>query len=324
MHRVDYRRQLRDHCVELLLWPLDAWPDSNIDECFNRPTNSFGIYNDGESSDHASLLKLAQPFTGRRETQLHPLGKIGRSNSAVILKNTDYFTVNLIHSAVYAANIPVDRILQVHLRRTLRHDGSTMNIVLLGAAIGLVGLLSPGPVNLALVQVGARRGRHTALQGAAGIMGGDSLLGLVAIGIVGIGAALPGHIFTAGQMAAALLLAILGMGLVVRPDVITASLDRMQRPGRAFFLLTSCTPTTLGSWIAMLAAMPFAADIGQLGLFTVGVLLASYIWHPALGIASAKLGDRLNDDAQRRLSRFGGTAMVALGCSLALSQLALA
>ena len=53
-----------------------------------------------------------------------------------------------------------------------------MNIVLLGIGIGLVSLLAPGPVNLTLVQYGARKGPQPALRGAVGVVGADSMLGL--------------------------------------------------------------------------------------------------------------------------------------------------
>ena len=211
--------------------------------------------------------------------------------------------------------------------RKIRHTfgGSSgtltpMNIVLLGVGIGLLSLLPPGPVNLTLVQVGARMGRTPALRGAAGIVGGDSVLGFAAVLILAAGTALPAQVFSLTQIAAAGLLVLLGAALVLRPSVISNSIERMQRPARTFFLLTSLTPTALGSWVAMLAAMPFAADTPQLALFTVGVLVASGLWHPTLGLAASKLGARLNDRGQVRLSQLGGVAMAALGVALVAHQ----
>lgn len=195
-----------------------------------------------------------------------------------------------------------------------------MNIVLLGVGIGLLSLLPPGPVNLTLVQVGARMGRRPALQGAAGIVGGDSVLGFVSVALLALGTALPANVFSATQVAAASLLIVLGALLALRPAAISNSIDRMQRPRRAFFLLTSLTPTALGSWVAMLAAMPFAADTTRLALFTVGVLVASSLWHPTLGVTAAALGGRLTDRGQIRLSQLGGGGMAILGIGLLLQQ----
>lgn len=196
-----------------------------------------------------------------------------------------------------------------------------MNIILLGLGVGMLSVIAPGPINLSLLQVGARLGRHSALRGAAGIIGGDSLLGVVAVGIVVLGAALPDQLFLSAQVGAALLLVAIGALLAARPTIASASIDRIQRPGRAFFVLTSLTPTALGGWIALLAAMPFAADASQLGLFTAGVLIASTIWHPFLGLVSAAIGTRLSEVGQRRLAQFGGLGMATLGLALASQQL---
>ena len=197
-----------------------------------------------------------------------------------------------------------------------------MDIMLLGVGIGLLSLLAPGPVNLTLVQFGARKGRQPALRGAIGVVGGDSVLGLASVLILGLGAALPAQVFSTTQLAAAGLLMALGALLAVRPSAVSTSVERMHRPARAFFLLTSLTPTALGGWIAMLAAMPFASDMTQLGLFTAGVLIASSIWHPALGLAASALGARLTDAGQNRLSQIGGFGMAALGLALLARQLA--
>lgn len=196
-----------------------------------------------------------------------------------------------------------------------------MNIVLLGVGIGLLSLLAPGPVNLTLVQFGARKGRQPALRGAVGVVGGDSLLGIASVLILGVGAALPARVFSTTQLAAAGLLVGLGALLSLRPSTVSTSVERMHRPTRAFFLLTSLTPTALGGWIAMLAAMPFSNDVAQLGLFTLGVLIASSFWHPLLGLAASALGARLTEGGQLRLSQIGGLAMAALGIALLANQL---
>ena len=195
-----------------------------------------------------------------------------------------------------------------------------MNVVLLGVGIGLLTLIPPGPVSLALVQIGARRGQAPALRGALGIVGGDTVLGVVAVGLVGVGAALPDQVFRLSQLAAAALLATIGAALLARPDVAATTVDRIQRPGRALFLLTSFTPTALGAWVALLAAMPFAADRAQLGLFAIGVVLASCLWHPMLGAAASAIGSRLNERGQRVLSRCGGACMALIGLTLVAHQ----
>lgn len=191
-----------------------------------------------------------------------------------------------------------------------------MTFLLLGVGIGLLTLMAPGPVNIALVQVGARRGVRPAMQGAVGIMGGDSLLGVIALMLLAVGTALPTAVFSATQVGAAVLLVVLGALLIARPAVTAAPLQRLQRPTRTFFLLTSLTPSALGGWIAMLAAMPFADNVAQLTLFAAGAILASYLWHPVLGLLAGKLGSRLTERGQLWLSRAGGAGMGAVGAAL--------
>ncbi len=196
-----------------------------------------------------------------------------------------------------------------------------MNIVLLGVGIGLLTLIPPGPVSLTLVQVGARLGHRSALRGALGIASGDVVLGITAVAIVGVGAALPTSVFAAAQAVAAAMLIAIGVVLLARPAAVAASIDRIRRPGRTLFLLTSLTPTALGAWIALLAAMPFAGDSRQLGFFALGVVVASCLWHPMLGALASTVGARLSDRGQLRLSRVGGIAMGAVGLALVTSQL---
>ena len=195
-----------------------------------------------------------------------------------------------------------------------------MNVVLLGVGIGLLTLIPPGPVTLTLIQVGARLGHRPAMRGAFGVVSGDTVLGIAAVLIVGMGAALPPAVFITSQILAALLLIAIGIILTVKPTVATSSVDRIRRPGRTLFFLTSFTPTALGAWVALLAAMPFAADSRQLILFATGVMIASLLWHPALGTIASTLGARLTDQGQLRLSQAGGVTMAVIGAALVVGQ----
>lgn len=193
-----------------------------------------------------------------------------------------------------------------------------MELVLLGVGLGLLTLIPPGPVSLTLIQVGVRLGHRSALHGALGVAGGDTVLGLTAAALVGLGSALPGWVFGGTQIVAALLLVALGLAIARQPRRSAGAIDRIRRPGRALFVLTSFTPTALGAWVALLAAMPFAGDLPRLVLFTLGVVIASVLWHPVLGAVAATLGSRLSATGQARLTRAGGLAMAGLGAALVL------
>jgi len=160
-----------------------------------------------------------------------------------------------------------------------------------------------------------------ALHGALGVASGDFVLAWMAVAIVGAGAALPPLAFAVGQGLAGATLIALGLAMLIQPGLVDGPIERIKRPGRTLFLITSLTPSALGAWIALLAAMPFANDTRQLGLFAAGVVVASLLWHPLLGAMASSLGARLGDAGHARLSRAGGVFMALLGIALVASQL---
>lgn len=187
-----------------------------------------------------------------------------------------------------------------------------MHHLLLGIAVGFVSIVPPGPVTMTLLQLGSRHGRTPALRGAFGIACGDLTVVWLAIAIVAAGSTLPPAAFLATQLLAAALLVGLGLTMLARPSACAAVVDRIERPGRAFFLITSLTPTVLGAWIALLAAMPFADDLAMLVRFALGAVIASFLWHPVLAIVASRLVDQ-RSSTQQMLSRTGGIVMVAMG-----------
>lgn len=196
-----------------------------------------------------------------------------------------------------------------------------MEYVLLGIGIGLLSVLPPGPVTMTLLQFGAQRGTRPALHGAAGIVVGDGTVVWVALLIVGAGSTLPGWAFAATQYIAAAVLVGLGLTMLAVPSRCNALVDRIERPGRTFFLLTSLTPTVLGAWIAVLAAMPFASDVGHLFRFAIGAVLASALWHPLLALAGGSLGRWADVRRQRRLAQCGGLATIGMGVAALATSL---
>lgn len=187
-----------------------------------------------------------------------------------------------------------------------------MHHVLLGIAVGFASIVPPGPVTMTLLHLGSRHGCKPALRGAFGIACGDLTIVWLAIAIVAAGSTLPPSAFLATQLLAAALLVGLGLAMLARPSACAAVVDRIERPGRAFFLITSLTPTVLGAWIALLAAMPFADDLGMLVRFALGAVIASFLWHPVLAIVASRLVDQ-RPSTQQMLSRTGGIVMVTMG-----------
>lgn len=183
---------------------------------------------------------------------------------------------------------------------------------LLGAAIGLVAVMTPGPVSVTIVDIGASRGRTSGLHAGLGVAGGDSIASAAALGLVIAGTSLPTVFFTATQLLSALVLVVVGAGLVSRPDIGHELVGRVQRPFRSMLALTALTPSVFGAWIALFNAMPFADDPIQLAWFALGGLVASFGWHLALGGAAGSMARLVTPRRRAGLARLGGFSMFAV------------
>jgi threonine/homoserine/homoserine lactone efflux protein len=192
-------------------------------------------------------------------------------------------------------------------------DTVVMYVFLLGIAIGLVTLLPPGPLGMTVVGLGTRRGRRVGVRAGLGIASADIVLGGVALLFVGAGAALPPAAFSALRAFSIVVLVAFGLLLIARASTCFELADRIGRPGRSLFALTLVSPLSIVSWIALLAAMPFSTELGALALFSVGIVTASFLWHPVLGAAAGHLGSRLNDQGARVVSRIGGSCLIGVG-----------
>lgn len=181
--------------------------------------------------------------------------------------------------------------------------------------------MPPGPVTVALVHLASASGRQPALRGALGIATGDLVLAAPAVAIVVAGTALPDRVFTAMQTVSALALVMIGALMLLAPAVAESTMENVRRPGRTMFLITALTPTVLAAWVAMLGAMPFADDATHLMLFALGVVLASFLWHPFLGMTAARAGRALSGATRHRLSRIGGSLLTFGGLALAVHTL---
>jgi threonine/homoserine/homoserine lactone efflux protein len=181
--------------------------------------------------------------------------------------------------------------------------------LLLGVSIGLVAVMSPGPVTIALVEVGASRGRASGLRAGLGVAGGEVVVCVLALAVVVAGAVLPRSLFTATQLVSSFLLLAIGAGLLIRPTIGHELVKRMGNPFRSMFALTALTPSVLGAWIAIFAAMPFADDPTRLAVFGTGGLVVSFVYHISLGGAAGIMGSALTDERRLVLARVGGMAM---------------
>lgn len=183
--------------------------------------------------------------------------------------------------------------------------------LLIGLGVGLIAVMSPGPVTLALVEIGSSRGRGPGLRAGAGVAGADVLMCCLALLLVLAGADLPPSILGITHLLSAGFLVTVGVGLLTRPDLGRALVGHMTNPFRAMFATTALNPAVFGAWVAIFTAMPFSQDIDRLVICGAGGIGVSVLWHVCLGGAAGTIGNTLTDQRRTTLARIGGVAMLA-------------
>lgn len=194
----------------------------------------------------------------------------------------------------------------------------TFSILFLGFGLGLLFVIPPGPIAVTLVEVGVGQGRAAGARSGIGIAAGDMAAGAAAGLVVASGGVLPAGVFHWAQVVSAIVLVALGVAMFVKPSAVESFADAIQRPGRTFFLLTSLTPTVFGSWLAIIAALPFADHLPSTALFLLGAGGASAIYHVALGSAAGAFGHHVSSLVMTKVARAGGLAFAGLGVAMLL------
>lgn len=188
-----------------------------------------------------------------------------------------------------------------------------MEFLLLGIGVGLVTVAAPGPISMSIIQVATVQGRNPGVQAAAGATAGEWLVGACAVLVVSLGANLPGQVFGIAQIITAAVLVLVGLAMLGRPSTVAEHASTIARPARALLAIATLMPSAIGSWVALLAAMPFAGERLSLASFTLGVGLVALVWYPFLGLTAGALGPRLTPRTLRIATRVGGVATLALG-----------
>ena len=91
----------------------------------------------------------------------------------------------------------------------------------------------------------------------------------------------------------------------------------IERPVLTLFGITLIAPTTLLGWIALLGAVPVSSTADRVAI-ALGVMAFSAIWHPLLGLAAGRIGERASARAIRGTTRAGGVALCALALGFAV------
>ena len=188
-----------------------------------------------------------------------------------------------------------------------------------GIIVGLMIAMPVGPVNILCIRRTIGAGWRSGVISGVGAAAADMLYG----GIAGFSITLVIQFLVREQFWIRLFGGILLVGIGIwyffkRPVTLDA---RLQDRGSAYsdirsaFLLTLTNPTTVLSFVALLAALGMGAQrLWWLTVFLVGgVFCGSMLWWIVLSVIVNHFRDRFNDRLLRLMNRFAGVAIGGFG-----------
>jgi arginine exporter protein ArgO len=112
------------------------------------------------------------------------------------------------------------------------------------------------------------------------------------------------------------LLGIAAVGLL-RTEEARVAVSRIRRPAPTLLAINLCNPMALASWAGLIFALPDSLrESGSLLPFTIGVVIASAVWHSMLALLAGTLGRRVAESGRRRLIRISSVALGIVGVVL--------
>jgi threonine/homoserine/homoserine lactone efflux protein len=186
-----------------------------------------------------------------------------------------------------------------------------------GFLSGLVLVMPVGPTTLSIVGIGTERGRRAALAGASGVVTADLLmLPLAALGAGAVTALSPTVLHSCEVVIGLVLLGIAAVGLL-KTEEARVAVSRIRRPAPTLLAINLCNPMALASWAGLILALPDSLrEPGNLLPFTIGVVIASAVWHTMLALLAGSLGRRMAEAGRRRLIRISSAALGIIGVVL--------
>ena len=186
-----------------------------------------------------------------------------------------------------------------------------------GFLSGLVFVMPVGPATLSIVGIGTERGRRAALAGASGVVTADLLmLPLAVLGAGAVTALSPTVLHGFEVVIGLMLLAIAAVGLL-KTEEARVAVSRIRRPAPTLLAINLCNPMALASWAGLILALPDSLrEPGSLLPFTIGVVIASAVWHSMLALLAGTLGRRMAESGRRRLIRISSVALGIVGVVL--------
>jgi len=187
-----------------------------------------------------------------------------------------------------------------------------------GLAAGLIIAAPVGPVNVLCIQRTLEKGWKSGIVSGLGAAFADTLYG----GIAGFGISLVINFLIREQFWFRLIggIVLMGIGVMYYREK-SASLSARKVDSSAHsdfvttFLLTATNPTTILSFLVVLATLGLGAQrpLWQTSLLVAGIFGGSMAWWIVLVTGTNSLRDKVTDNSMRWLNRVGGLAIGAFG-----------
>jgi threonine/homoserine/homoserine lactone efflux protein len=200
---------------------------------------------------------------------------------------------------------------------------SDVPAALLSGLIAGWGVAVPlGAIGVLLVDLGMRAGFRRASAAAAAVATADLLYAAVAaVAGSAVASVLAPHAHTMQLVAAAVLASVAVLSLLRRGTADVAALPPPHRLYGRFLALTAVNPTTVLSFVALIAGLPAVASAPApaKAAFVVAVGLASLSWQLTLAGSGAALHHRLPERARLYTALAGNALVLGLALRMALS-----
>ncbi len=189
-----------------------------------------------------------------------------------------------------------------------------LDLLIRGVIAGLVIAAPVGPVNVFCIHRTIAKGWKAGLFAGLGAAAADTLYGAIAgFSITFVIALLIREIFWIRLFGGILLIGI-GLSYLFRPPKHRVE-DGEDRGARSAFFMTLTNPTTVLSFLAVLAALhmeehrPWWQTIFLVG----GIFAGSMMWWAVLGAVANHFRERFNDGAMLWMNRIAGFAIGGFG-----------
>ena len=184
-----------------------------------------------------------------------------------------------------------------------------------GVASGLAISVPVGPVNIFCISRAMAKGRKAGVIAGLGAAGADTIYGAIAgFSISYVISFLVREEFWIRLVGGSLLI-LIGIVYLLRPPKALA--PKRGLSGSDFFgafLLNLTNPTTVLSFLAVLAAMHIGSNRGWYGLYLVaGIFTGGMSWWTFLAIVSSRFRIHFDNSSMRTMNRIAGCAIGAFG-----------